>query len=41
MVEHDRFGGGSVLVWVGIFYEGRIDLYVIRNGALTGVRYRD
>ena len=41
VVEHDRFGGGSVLVWAGISYDGRTDLYVIRNGALTGVRYRD
>ena len=41
VVEHDRFGGGSVLVWAGISYDGHTDLYVIRNGALTGVRYRD
>ena len=41
VVEHDRFGGGSVLVWAGISYDGRGDLDVIRNGALTGVRYRD
>ena len=41
VVEHDRFGGGAVFVWAGISYDGRTDLYVIRNGALTGVRYRD
>ena len=41
MVEHDRFGGRSVFVWAGISYDGRTDLYVIRNGALIGVRYRD
>ena len=41
VVEHDQFGEGSVLIWAGISYDGRTDLYVIRNGALTGVRYRD
>lgn len=41
VAEHDRFGGGSILVWAGISYDGRTDLYVIRNGSLTGVRYRD
>ena len=40
MIEHDRFGGVSA-VWAGIAYDGRTDLYVIRNGTLTGVRYRD
>ena len=25
----------------GISYEGRTDLYVIMNGALTGVRYKE
>lgn len=37
--EHDRFGGPSVLVWGGVSYDGRTDLYIIQNGALTGVRY--
>lgn len=41
VAEHDRFGGGSVLVWAGISYDGRTDLHVIRNGSLTGMRYRD
>ncbi|XP_052783191.1 uncharacterized protein LOC128219423 [Mya arenaria] len=39
--EHDRFGGPSVLVWAGFSYVGSTDLYVIQNGSLTGVRYRD
>ena len=30
-----------MLVWAGISYDGRTDLYVIRDGALTDVRYRD
>ena len=41
MVEYDRFGGGSVLERAGISYNRRTDLYIIRNGALTHVRYRD
>lgn len=41
VAEHDRFGGGSVMVWAGISYGGSTDLYVIRNRSLTGVRYRD
>ena len=32
---------GSVMVWGGISYDGSADLYVIRNGSLTGIRYRD
>jgi len=39
--EHDRFGGPSVLVWGGVSYDGPSDLYIIQNGALTGVRYVD
>jgi transposase len=41
VVEHDRFGGGSVMVWGGISLDGSTDLYVIRNGSLNAVRYRD
>ncbi|XP_062611745.1 uncharacterized protein LOC134273568 [Saccostrea cucullata] len=41
ITEHDRFGCGSVMVWAGISYDGSTDLYVIRNGSLTGVCYRD
>ena len=35
--QHDRFGGGSVIVWAGSI-EGRTDLH---GGALTVIRYRD
>ena len=41
VAEHDRFGGGSVMVWGGISIEGSTELWIIRNGALTGIRYRD
>ena len=41
VAEHDRWGGPSVMVWGGISFDGVTDLYVIQNGALTGVRYRD
>ena len=38
--EHDRFGGGSVMIWAGISIGGCTDLHVI-NGNLTGAIYRD
>ena len=41
IVQHDRFGGGSVMVWGGISMEGRTDLYWLENGSLTAVRHRD
>ena len=40
VAEHDRFGGGSVMVWGGISITGKTDLHVIA-GNLTGIRYRD
>ena len=39
--EHDRFGGGSVMVWAGISAQGKTDLHVIDNGTLTALRYVD
>ncbi|GFU36704.1 transposable element Tcb2 transposase [Trichonephila clavipes] len=39
--ESVRFGGGGVLVYGGISIDGRIDLYIIRDGPLTAHRYRD
>jgi hypothetical protein len=41
VAEHDRFGGGSVMVRGDISYDGSTDLYGIRNGSLTCIRYRD
>ena len=41
IVQHDRVGGGSVMVWGGISMEGRTDLYRLENGSLTAIRYRD
>ena len=41
IVQHDRFGGGSVMVWGGISMEGQTDLYRLQNGSLTAIRYRD
>ncbi|KAI3352231.1 hypothetical protein L3Q82_005581 [Scortum barcoo] len=40
VVQHDRFGGGSVIVWGGISMEGRTDLYCLGNGSLTAIRDR-
>ena len=40
ITEHERHGGGSVLVWGGIRLNNRTPLYVI-EGNLTAQRYRD
>ncbi len=39
IVQHDRFGGDSVMVWGGISMEGRTDLYRLDNGTLTAIIY--
>ena len=41
IVEHDRFGGGSVMFWGGICYDGRTELYRVVRGSLTALRYKD
>uniref|UniRef100_A0A8C4RYD8 Tc1-like transposase DDE domain-containing protein n=1 Tax=Erpetoichthys calabaricus TaxID=27687 RepID=A0A8C4RYD8_ERPCA len=41
IVQHDQFGGGSVMVWGGISMEGCTDLYRLENATLTAIRYRD
>jgi hypothetical protein len=41
IVEHDRFGGGSVMVWASISYDRCTDLYVARNGTLTDLQDQD
>ena len=38
--EHDRYGGGSVLVWAAIWHGGRSALCIV-NGMMTSQRYRD
>ena len=40
IVERDRYGGGSVMVWGGITSQHRT-ICVIVDGNITGVRYRD
>ena len=40
VLEHDRYGGGSVMVWGGINHHHRTPLYRV-DGNLTGIRYRD
>ncbi|KAI4891914.1 hypothetical protein NFI96_030001 [Prochilodus magdalenae] len=41
ILQHDRFGSGSVMVWRGISLEGRTALHVLANGNLTATGYRD
>ena len=38
--ELDRFGGESVMVWVGICHDGRTQLKIFQ-GILNAVKYRD
>ena len=40
IVEHDRYGGGSIMVWGGISYHTRTPLHHV-VGNLDGVGYRD
>jgi transposase len=40
VVQHDRWGGPSVMVWTGITSHYRTELFRIQ-GNLTGLRYRD
>ena len=39
VAEHDRYGKGSVMKWVGISMQGKTYLHIIENGTLTAVRY--
>ena len=41
ILQHERFGGGSVMVWGGISLEGRTALHVLARGTLTAIRYRN
>lgn len=40
IAEHDRYGGGSVMVWAGIWHGGRTALITI-SGTLNAQKYRD
>ena len=40
VVERDRYGGGSVMVWAGIHHDGKTDLVIVA-GNLTAQRYCD
>lgn len=41
ILQHDRFGSGSVMVWGGISLGGRTALHMLARGSLTAIRYRD
>ena len=38
--EHNRYGGGSVMVWGGMSLATRTPLHLV-DGILNGIRYRD
>ena len=40
MKQHDRYGGGSVMIWGGIWHGGRTAVVLIQ-GTLNAVSYRD
>ena len=39
--ESVRFASSGVMVYASTFIDGRTDLHIIQNGALTGRRYRN
>lgn len=38
ILEHDRYGLGSVMVWAGMWWNNRTDIVVV-SGTMTGKRY--
>ncbi len=40
-MENDGYGGGSVVVWLGVSIDDRSDLHVIDRGTMTTQRYPD
>ena len=41
IVENRPFGGGGVLVWAGIMFDGHTDLHIFDGGTVNARRYRD
>ena len=41
IIERDRYGGGSVMVWGAISDVDRTELKIMRNGTITATRYKD
>ena len=41
MSEHDRYGGGSIMVWADISRGERTDPHIVMKGMMTGFCYRD
>ncbi|GFU76204.1 transposable element Tcb2 transposase [Trichonephila clavipes] len=39
IIERDRYGGRSVLVWGGIMFGSRTDLHIFDAGSVNGTRY--
>ena len=36
----DRYGGGSVMVWAGVCYQGKTPLHIVHD-SMTALKYRD
>ncbi|KAI4888248.1 hypothetical protein NFI96_009781, partial [Prochilodus magdalenae] len=41
ILQHDRLGSGSVMVWGGVSLEGRTAPHVLARDSLAAIRYRD
>ena len=40
IAEHDRYGGGSALVWAAVTYNHKLDLHIVQ-GNMMALKYRD
>lgn len=38
IAQHDRYGGGSIMIWGGIWYDGKTEAVLV-HGTLNGERY--
>ena len=40
VIEDDRYGGGSMMVWAGLHHDGKTDLVIVTGNLIAG-RYCD
>ena len=41
MSEHDRYRGGSIMIWAGMSRDGRTYPHIVLKGIMTSLCYRD